>query len=350
MLAWWSAMLGTEYLAVDGYVRVSKVGHRKGERFISPAVQREAINGWALARGARVLEIFEELDESGGRDDRPLLEQAIRRVESGISQGIVVSKVDRFGRSLISGLAAIERVKVAGGTFVAVQDGLDTSTESGRLVLRILLSLAEWESERIAASWELAWAKAIDRGVYTGRGTPLGYRRPRSGRLRPDPRTSWMVAEVFRRRADGEKLASLAEWLEDQGARTAIGNAGWTATTLSAVLRSRVFLGELRYAGHVNEKAHPPVVDEATWEAAQQPKRVVALPDPHPALLARLVRCAGCSMTMSVRRHPRGTGPAEVVYSCPGHSSAGPCPAPASIDATYLEAYVRWSAAWPPTP
>jgi hypothetical protein len=43
-------------------------------------------------RGARVLEVFEELDESGGRADRPRLEGALRRVESGISQGIVVAK------------------------------------------------------------------------------------------------------------------------------------------------------------------------------------------------------------------------------------------------------------------
>jgi DNA invertase Pin-like site-specific DNA recombinase len=122
---------GGEQLWVDGYVRVSKVGRRRGERFISPAEQRECINGWALARGARVLEIFEELDESGGRDDRPLLERAVGRVEGGISQGVVVSEADRFGRSLISGLAAIQRIKAAGGRFVAVKNGLDTGTDTG---------------------------------------------------------------------------------------------------------------------------------------------------------------------------------------------------------------------------
>src|SRR4051794_24837085 len=114
-----------EQLSVDGYVRVSRVGGRRGERFISPAVQRELIESWAAARGLRVLEVFEELDESGGRADRPLLERALGRVERGVSQGIVVAKVDRFGRSLISGLAAIERVRVAGGTFFSIQDGLD---------------------------------------------------------------------------------------------------------------------------------------------------------------------------------------------------------------------------------
>ena len=106
-------------LAVDGYIRVSKVGGRAGPRFISPALQREQIGAWATARGAHVLEIFEELDASGARVDRPLLQEAIGRVEAGVSQGLVVAVLDRFGRSLVDSLALIDRIQAAGGTFVA---------------------------------------------------------------------------------------------------------------------------------------------------------------------------------------------------------------------------------------
>jgi DNA invertase Pin-like site-specific DNA recombinase len=330
-----------EQLSVDGYVRVSKVAGRRGERFISPAVQRELIEGWATGRGARVLEIFQELDESGGRADRPQLEKALRRVEDGVSQGIVVSKVDRFGRSLIHGLAAIERIKVAGGTFVSVQDGLDTSTDTGRLVLRILLSLGEWESERIGASWQQALARAVARGVYVAPGAPVGYRRTRSGRLRPDSKTAGAIVEVFRRRADGETCAALAKWLEAQGVRTAWNNPGWTSMSMAKLVRKRVYLGEVRYGSHFNERAHPPLIDEATWQAAQYPRRVVVLHGREPALLARLVRCAGCSMTMTAGWHRSNKRPWEIVYVCNRHSAAGRCPAPASIGAAYLEAYVE---------
>jgi DNA invertase Pin-like site-specific DNA recombinase len=333
--------LGEERLAVDGYVRVSKVGKRKGERFISPAVQREMIESWAAMRGARILEVFEELDQSGGRADRPLLEKALHRVESGISQAIVVSKVDRFGRSLISGLAAIERIQNAGGVVVSVQDGLDTSTDTGRLVLRILLSLAEWERERIGESWAQAYAKAIERGVYMAPGAPVGYRRTRSGRLRPDSKTAGVIVEAFRRRARGENFASLAKWFEERGILTASGNGGWTSITMSKLLRSRVYLGELCYGSHVNERAHPPLVDAATWQAAQLPRRAVVLHEPEPALLAKLVRCAGCSLLMSAVWHRAHGDALELIYRCSRRSAAGRCPAPASIGATYLEAYVE---------
>ena len=156
--------------AVDGYVRVSQVAGRSGESFISPLVQREQIQAWCVARGFALGEVFEELDESGARADRPLLEQAVGRVEAGESGGIVVAKIDRFGRSLANGLAAIERVTRAGGVFASVQDGLDLSTDTGRLVLRIMLSMGEWELDRVRATWNTAREKAIARGVSIGAG------------------------------------------------------------------------------------------------------------------------------------------------------------------------------------
>jgi len=109
---------------LDAYIRVSQVAGRRGESFISPALQLEQIERWLRVNGARLGRIFEELDESGGRPDRPLLEEALARVESGHSDGIIVAKLDRFGRSVQHGLAAIARIEQAGGVFVSVQEGV----------------------------------------------------------------------------------------------------------------------------------------------------------------------------------------------------------------------------------
>jgi len=56
-----------------------------------------------------------------------------------------VTKLDRFGRSLAHGLEAIDRIRRAGGVFVSVQDGLDLTTDTGKLVMRIMLTMAEFE-------------------------------------------------------------------------------------------------------------------------------------------------------------------------------------------------------------
>ena len=158
-------------LRVDGLVRVSRVGGREGPSFISPRVQLDGLETWATLRGAELLQVFEELDTPGARPDRPLLDEAIQRCQDGITSGIVVYRVDRFGRSLVSALHAIDRVRAAGGDFFSTYDGLDTTTDSGRLVIRILLSMAEWDLERIRANWLTARDDATARGVYAGNRT-----------------------------------------------------------------------------------------------------------------------------------------------------------------------------------
>jgi hypothetical protein len=50
--------------------------HYNGASFISPYVQRDAINAWATPRGHKIIEWHEELDRSGGtRTHRPLLDE-----------------------------------------------------------------------------------------------------------------------------------------------------------------------------------------------------------------------------------------------------------------------------------
>jgi hypothetical protein len=77
-------------LRVDGDIWVSRVGQRRGVRFISPTLQREEIEAWVSAHDAQLLQVFEELDRSGRRPDRPLLQEAARRIEAGVSSGLVM--------------------------------------------------------------------------------------------------------------------------------------------------------------------------------------------------------------------------------------------------------------------
>jgi DNA invertase Pin-like site-specific DNA recombinase len=328
-------------MLLDGYIRVSQVGVRHGERFISPEIQRDQILGWMSLNGALPGEIFHELDESGARKDRPLLMKAIARVESGTSGGIVVAKLDRFGRSLTDGLAAIDRIQAAGGTFVSVQDGLDLNTPTGKLVLRIMFSMAEWELDRIRTNWETARIKAIRRGVHVGSWPPFGYVRRADGRLKPHPRNSGIATELFNRRAGGAPIRALGRWLESEGVPTTRGNRGWSEQSLRHIIRNRVYLGEVRLGIHVQTDAHPPLVDELVWQRAQSP-RVLPPPGPRsPTLLGGLLRCAGCSMVLHSQNICRAEGHLASAYACHGRSGAGDCPSAAYAAGGLIEPLVE---------
>lgn len=324
-------------MVLDGYVRVSQVAGRSGESFISPSVQREQIEGWVRASGATLGEVFEELDESGSRRDRPKLMRALERAERGESQGIVVARLDRFGRSLVDGLANIERLGLAGATFVSVGDGLDISTPTGKLVIRIMLSMAEWELDRIRENWAVARARAIGRGVHPA-GAPFGYRRGGDGRLVPEEPAASIVSEVFRRRAEGETLGALLDFLNSGGLRTRKGGA-FVETSLRGILANRTYLGEVRWAGHSNPDAHPPLVDRAIWQLAQSPLRFRS--NRRTSLLGGVLRCGSCRMKMSVESGVFRHGTHGSVYRCPGRTSAGACPAPARVRGEEIEGLIE---------
>jgi hypothetical protein len=57
--------------SADGYIRVSRVGGRKGESFISPDEQRAAIEAWAKATETEILEWHTDLDQSESRPGTP---------------------------------------------------------------------------------------------------------------------------------------------------------------------------------------------------------------------------------------------------------------------------------------
>ena len=322
-------------LILDGYIRVSQVRDREGESFISPLVQREQIEGWIRANGATLGEVFEELDESGARGDRPLLTTAIERVERGDSGGVVVAKLDRFGRKVVDGLRGIARIEKADGTFVSVQDGFDIRTTTGKLVLQLLLSIGEWELERVRLNWDVACARAIARGVYICPKGPIGYQRQTDGRLRIDPREGPVIREVFERRARGESHAEIAAFLNESEIETTNG-ASFRPGSVYRIITNTAYRGEAHRGRHRNPDAHEPIVDAALWQKSQ------SLPRPSgrriEVLLTGLVRCAACKGLMTAVRGAKPRWP-HTVYRC--STECGRCPQPAQARADELEPLVE---------
>lgn len=320
-------------MVLDGYIRVSQVAGREGERFISPSVQREQIVSWTRAHGAQMGEVFEELDQSGARGDRPLLSEAIKRVERGESGGVVVAKLDRFGRSVVDGLQAIRRIEQAGGTFVSVQDGFDLGTPTGRLVLQVLFSIGEWEWERVRASWETARERAVSRGVYIGK-DPIGYRKKEDGRLRIDPGEAAFIREIFGRRADGEGYAEIARRLNGKGTKTRLGYP-FTATTVGQIIQNPVYRGEAHHGVYRNRDAHEPIVDPALWQQCQHTPHTMK--NRYHSLLGGRIRCGACGRLMNTDSLEE-TGSRFHVYAC---TIGDICPAPAYARGDELDPLVE---------
>lgn len=311
-----------------GIVRVSHMGERVAgaDNVHADREQVQAVERYARAHGARVEFLPPELSVSGGKpiNQRPSLKAAIEGVEAGVYDGIVVAYLSRLTRSR-SGLEIWERVEAAGGSVHCAAENLDTSTANGRFIRDVHLANAVREREEHVDRFELRAEVATLAGIWQRRQVPTGYvKDPATRRLVPSddaPR----VRQAFLDRAAGRPLVGIA------------ADLGLSPNGARYLLRNRVYLGELRVRKYVNLAAHPALVTIDEWEAAQSARRTRPARTSEPAaLLAGLVRCAGCGHVMS----RSAGGGNRLVYGCSIHKSAGRCPEPASITLRRLDEYV----------
>ena len=147
------------------YVRAStKEEVRQG----SNERQKDVIIQYAESRGYE-LGFFEDRAKSGKNTQRPEFERMLKSLDKK-PQIVIVSKIDRFARSLSDLLKTLEYLDQNGIGFVSVNDsGIDTTTPNGRLLLQILGAFAEFERNMINSRTKAGREQALNKGVKFGR-------------------------------------------------------------------------------------------------------------------------------------------------------------------------------------
>jgi DNA invertase Pin-like site-specific DNA recombinase len=154
------------------------------------------LTAYCQARGWTDVAVFRDDGISGVRDNRPELDQLRERMLHGEFSSVVVSKMDRLGRSLGMILRFWDEADAAGVRVIVIDQGIDTSTPAGRLQRNMLAALAEFERELILERTRTGIARARALGKKFG--------APR--------RISEAVArEVRARREHGESLRMISQ-------------------------------------------------------------------------------------------------------------------------------------------
>src|SRR5262249_37889339 len=118
-----------------------------------------------------------ELDVSGGKVERPILDAAIKQVERGEAKGIIVAQLDRLSRlSLADVHKVIERIEAANGRVIAVAENFDASTPEGEWTRDVFLGMGRMQLRRYSAQFAAAKAKAVKEGIWPTRMPPRGYK------------------------------------------------------------------------------------------------------------------------------------------------------------------------------
>ncbi|MFB9669133.1 MULTISPECIES: recombinase family protein [Glutamicibacter] len=140
-----------------GYTRVSTLSQ-------DAALQLDAL----VASGVQKRDVFADVT-SGSRSaiERPGMKNLLDYAEAGDT--VVVWRVDRLGRSLIDVLNTVNLLRERGINVRSISDGIDPATSTGRMMLNMLASLAEYERELIVERVNAGIAAARQSGTRFGR-------------------------------------------------------------------------------------------------------------------------------------------------------------------------------------
>jgi len=123
---------------------------------------------YCAARGWDATE-YVDTGVSGAKDRRPALDQLTADARRRKVDTVVVWRLDRFGRNLRHLITTIEDLNAAGVSFVSMGENIDTASPTGRLLLGIMGSFAEFERERIRERIHAGLARARRQGQKLGR-------------------------------------------------------------------------------------------------------------------------------------------------------------------------------------
>lgn len=318
-----------------GYRRVSALGDRAEEDLRSGDLQAAAIDGAGERYGVRVRHYPVELDVSGSKVQRAILEEIIRAVERRELAGIIVPRLNRLARlKPRDRVELFERIESAGGEVISASEDLDASTPEGRWMRDTFLGLARMEWERYAEDFARAKQAALDSGKYLAKVAPIGYEFDGERRLVKSADAP-AVLELFLMRAAGASATELVDYLAETTGKA------YYRQSLDSIFRNKAYLGENWYRGKLQAKLHEAIVTEEQWRAAQRSGRKLKRSGTK-SLLTGIATCASCGRGMG--SDSSGSVP---IYKCP-RVRADRCAAPASITQRGLDAYVieevrRWA-------
>ena len=322
------------------YVRVSRQGTREDERLRSPDFQR-SLQRRVLGGEYELVPFEAEIDVSGSKTIRAILDEIIAAIEAGELDGIAVAKLDRFARLRPKDrVELIARIEDAGGIIRSASEQLDTTTPEGRFARDVFLGVARMQWEQKDADLKTAKREAIAAGRAIMTTAPFGLRFDEAHRLDVVEAEAKLVREIYELRLEGWSYGSLAELFNERTGRDV------SDMTIRRMLENRVYLGELHYGRREDtrlENLDPgfdAIVDVDLFDAVQRineeraPGRGVAVGRAK-SLLAGIAVCQGCGRNMSRKTTSSG----RTIYKC---NTVKPrrCERTATIGLDELDAFV----------
>jgi len=268
------------------------------------AVERQVADCQQLAdrRGWTVLETLTDNDMSASTGKpRPGYQRLLTLMRSRSVDAVVVWHVDRLTRRLVDLEEVISICEGTGVRLATVTGDLDLSTDTGRMMARILASVARGEVERKGARQKAANSQRADAGRMGWTRRPFGYDK-RDGSIVVIDEEAQALEQAAQMVLAGETLAAGVRMLAERGLETTAGKP-WNVTSLRRALLNPRYAGRVSYNGADVTAGKWPVILPAEAQGRLTDKlrdvrRRMQQGTEVKYLLSGLARCGRCGAVM----------------------------------------------------
>ncbi len=236
------------------YVRVST--QDQVQHGISLQAQEEALKNYSKSQGYEIYHIYKEEGRSG-KDlvNRPEMQKMLQDAELRKFQAIFIYKLDRFSRSLMDLITTIEKLKEWGVDFVSLQDKIETTSATGKLMFHIVSAFAEFERNVTIDRTKFTMDKQFRDGNLVTR-APLGYKV--INKQLASTENSYIVQEIYHNFLNQDtSLTQLAK------------KYNLSVNGLKKVLTNETYLGKIKFAGKTMQGKHNPLISQELFTNVQ---------------------------------------------------------------------------------
>lgn len=172
----------------------------------------------------------------------------IRMIEecmAGRIDMIITKSISRFARNTLDCLKYIRELKEKNIPVFFEKENINTMDSKGEVLLTIMASLAQQESQSLSQNIKLGLQYRYQNGeVQVNHNRFLGYTKDEDGHLIIEPTEAEVVKRIYREYLEGGSLLQIGRGLEADGILTAAGKAKWRPETLRKILQNEKYIGD----------------------------------------------------------------------------------------------------------
>ena len=139
--------------------------------------QKNCLRRFAEREEMIIVDVYEDAGKSGKSiEGRPAFQKMLSDIQNGLEiEYILVYKLSRFGRNAADILNSLEFVQSYGINLICIEEGIDSSQTSGKLLISVLSAVAEIERENIIEQTMNGRREKARQGGWNGGFAPYGY-------------------------------------------------------------------------------------------------------------------------------------------------------------------------------